>query len=178
MKYVWSITGTASFCILCLCIRHPLSARQLPINPVRYTCDWAFSISNNLNPSRVVYAVEMDHGGMLKGDNPVYNYMYRKSGVNPRDLTIFENGKAYGIRSQVKENGKRVTILLQQYPELPITIRAAGPRVRAYVTLQEKTYQLYMIYVYAKQQLFDIQVLSVTLILCDPDSGKTVSKRL
>ncbi len=158
-------------CILMIFFSTNAISRNLPINPAQYSSDWVFSIENNLNPSKVIYAVHTKNSKM-SGTTPVYNYMYRKSGVNPRELNSFEQAMAYGIKKQTMNGSTSVIIVLKKYPHIPITIRNSGRRTRAYVYLQNKEYQLIKIYVKAKAGLFGTEVIYAKLILWDTKKRK------
>jgi hypothetical protein len=98
-------------------------SRELPKLPVKYTKNWVFSISNNLNTSSVVYACDIDSDNNFLGSQPVYNYIHRKSGRNPREVSFFENSMAFGIMSQEVVNDRTIELVLLKYPDLPIVVR-------------------------------------------------------
>lgn len=163
--------------ILLLFIPCSVFSRELPQHPKMYSCDWVFSINNNLNSSSVVYAL-YSSGNKMNGAQPVYNYMHRQRGGNPRELNPFEQSIAYGIKSQTMEGDNTVHLILEKYPNLPITIQQTGSRAKAYVKLNNVEYKLMQIYVKAKEGLFGTSVIYVKLILKDRRTGKETYRML
>lgn len=148
---------------------------KLPTYPRRNSPEWAFSIKNTITKSEVVYGVNA-RGGKVKGSSPVYNYWYRPSGNNPREVNYLENKNAYGVKSQKVKSSNTVEIVLRKYPRYPLTITVKGSKVFTYIKVDGKTYVLKYINVVAKKSLVGVKVKYATLVLLDENTHKVTYK--